>query len=289
MASVYGRLGFDSSGPIASTMVQPLSDTVLTQMKVMPPWMNAWQTKDVAEANTGGYFQNPVANTIITVNNVANTMMLMANGNPIIGTTLTITKLLSNTKNTAITIGYSNAIGILINYSNTHLVSECTNFKYITDRLSNVADIGSDVDTPHYSISIGYGKMMNYVMNQTDGVQNNSPIIGGFSSVFSANVLNAIIANTTPLLTILTNSLTGNNSSISLSDAQSLDNNMNQLLTTMVTCRTNDKNFYQNSNAIFNDYNQVSQFNNMGQSENQLIQIIGSPKLLSRLNDTANN
>jgi len=276
MASVYGRLGFDSTNPVANSIVQPLAPDVLAQMKMIPSWMNAWQTKDVAEANTGGYFQNPVANTIINVNTVANTMIRMANGNPLVGSTGTITSLLSNTKNNAITIGRSNtAAGIS---------SECNNFTYITNRLSNVVDMGSDVTTTHYTIAIGYGKMMSYLTNQTDGVQNNSPSIGGFTSVYTGNTLNALVANTTPLLTILTNSLTGNNSSISLSDAQNLDNNMYQMLTTMVSCRTNDQNFYVNSGAVFHDYNEVSQFNGMGQSQTQLIKMIGSPKLLSRIN-----
>lgn len=279
MASVYGRLGFDSTNPVANSIVQPLAPDVLGQMAMIPPWMNAWQTKDVAEANTGGYFQNPVANTIINVNIVANTMMKMANGNPLVGTTGTITSLLANAKINATTIGYSNtSIGIS---------SECNNFTYITNRLSNVVDMGSDITTTHYKIATGYGKLMTYITNQTDGIQNNSPSIGGFTSLYTGNTLNALVANTTPLLTILTNSLSGNNSSISLSNAQLLDNNMYQILTTMVRCRTGDQTFYQNAGAVFNDYNQVSQFNGMGQTETQLIQIIGSPKLLSRLN--ANN
>ena len=209
-------------------------------------------------------------------------MMLMANGNPITGQTITITRLLSNTKNNAITIGYSN--------TETHISSECNNFTYITNRLSNVVDMGSDITTTHYTIATGYGKLMTYITNQTDGIQNNSPSIGGFTSVFTGNTLNALVANTTPLLTILTNSLSGNNSTISLSDAQNLDNNMYQLLNTMVSCRINDQNFYHNAGAVFNDYNEATQFNSMGQTENQLIQVIGSPKLLSRINaNTANN
>ena len=281
MASIYGRLGFDSSTPIANSVVQPLSANVLSQMSMIPPWLNAWQTKDVAEANTGGYFQNPVANTIVNINVAANSMMAMANGKPpLVGTTLTITNLLSDANNIAISIGYSNA--------SMHLTSECDNFRYITDRLSNAVDIGSDVNTPHYTTSMSYGKFMNYLMNQSDGVQNNAPIIGGFTSVYTTNTLNSLLASTTPLLTILKNSLVGNVSSISLTDAQNLNNNLSQILNTMVTYRTNDTNFYHNSHAIFNDYNQVAQFNGMGQSENQLIQVIGTPKLLSRLN-TANN
>jgi len=277
MSSIYGRLGFDAGNPIAAQAVRPMDDGVLKQMKMMPSFLNAWQTKDVAEANTGGYFQNPVANTIINVNITANTMMKMANGNPLVGTTSTITNLLANTKNNAILISYSNTqIGIS---------SECNNFTYITNRLSNVVGMDSDMTTPHYQIAIGYGKMMAYITYQSDGIQNNSPMMGSFTSLYTGNTLNALIANTTPLLTILTNSLSGNNSSISLSDAQKLDNNMYQMYTTMYRCRTSDSAFYQNSAAVFSDYNNATQFNGAGQTETQLIQeVIGSPKLLSRLN-----
>jgi hypothetical protein len=277
MSSIYGRLGFDASNPIAADAVRPLDDSVLKQMRIMPPFLNAWQTKDVAEANTGGYFQNPVTTTIVNVNIVANTMMAMANGNPLVGTTGTITSLLANTKSNAILIGYSNtAIGIS---------SECNNFIYITNRLSNVIAMNADMNTPHYQIAIGYGKMMSYITYQSDGVANNSPMMGCFTSLYTGNTLNALIANTTPLLTILTNSLSGNNSSISLSDAQSLDSNMYQIYTTMYRCRTSDTSFYQNCAVVFADYNTVTQFNGAGQTETQLLQEkIASPKLLARLN-----
>jgi hypothetical protein len=277
MSSIYGRMGFDGSNPIADIAVKPLDDSVMKQMKMMPPFLNTWQTKDVAEANTGGYFQNPVATTIINVNATANTMRHMANSNPLVGTTGTITTLLANTKNTA----------ILISYSNTALSisSECNNFTYITNRLSNMVSMGTDTTTPHYQLAIGYGKMMSYIAYQSDGVQNNSPIMGCFTSLYTANTLNSLVANTTPLLTTLTNSLTGNNSSISLTDAQSLDSNMAQIYSTMYRCRTSDTSFYQNCAAVFADYTAATQFNGAGQSENQLIQeVIGSPKLLERLN-----
>jgi hypothetical protein len=277
MSSIYGRLSFDASNPIASIAVRPLSDSVINQMKLMPPFLNGWQTQDVANTNTSGYFQNPVANTIILVNNAANMMIKMANGNPIVGQTITITKLLSNTKNNAINIGYSN--------TELNLSSECDNFTYITNRLSNMVPMNSDTTTPHYVLAIGYGKMMSYITYQSDGVANNSPMIGCFTSLYTGNTLISLIANTNPLLVTLQNSLTGNNSSISLTDAQNLDNNMYQIYTTMHRCRTSDTAFYQNCSVVFNDYTSATQFNNIGQTETQLIQeLIGSPKLLSRLN-----
>jgi hypothetical protein len=201
----------------------------------------------------------------------------MANGNPLVGSTGTITSLLANTKITAITIGRSNtALGIS---------SECNNFTYITNRLSNMVPMNSDMTSPHYQIAVGYGKMMSYITYQSDGVANNSPMIGAFTSLYTANTLNSLVANTNILLVTLQNSLTGNNSSISLTDAQSLDNNMTQIYTTMYRCRTSDTLFFQNSALVFEDYNNATQFNGAGQTETQLIQeLIGSPKLLSRLN-----
>ena len=243
---------------------------------MIPPWLNAWQTKDVAEANTGGYFNNPVITITQNVFSAANNMVNMANGFPISGSTITITNLLANTKNNAITLSYSN--------TELSITSECDKFIYITNRLSNVVGMGNDASTPHYQIAIGYGKMMNYITNQSDGVQNNAPMIGGFTSVYTSNTLGPLVANTNTLLTTLQNSLSGNNSTITLTDAQKLDNSMSQMLSTMVRCRTSDTNFFQNSGAVFDDYNKVTQFNNMGQTENQLIQVIGTPKLLSRLN-----
>lgn len=286
MASIYGRLGFDSTNPIANAAVQPLDANVIAQMVLIPQWLNEWQTKDVAEANTGGYFQNPLTTTLANVQIVANTMLgLTSNNKNINGSTGTITTLLANTRNNAVSIGYSN--------TQLSITSEHDNFVYITNRLSNTVDMDANITVPHYQTAIGFGKMMSYITNQSDGVQNNSPMIGCFTSLYTGNTLDALIANTTPLLNTLANSITQTvvlspysqtyTSNISLSNAQSLDTNMAAIFNTMYRCRTSDTAFYLNSSAVLSDYNETTQFNNMGQTETQLIQIIGTDKLKSRL------
>jgi hypothetical protein len=287
-SSIYARLGFDSTNPIANSTIQPLSDDVLAQMKLMPAWLNAWQTKDVAESNTSGYFQNPLIGTIASANSVANTMMSMvANNVSITGSTSSITTLLANTMTNAKSIGYSN--------TELSITSECDTFLYVTNRQSNVVPMDSNITIPHYQTAIGFGKMMMYLTNQSDGIQNNSPLLGSFTSLYSQNTLDALIANTTPLLVILQNSISHSviisppsesySSNISLSDAQSLDTNMAAIYNTMYRCRTSDTSFFQNCSLVLADYSKASQFNSTGQTENQLIQErIGSPKLLSRLN-----
>jgi hypothetical protein len=60
---------------------------------------------------------------------------------------------------------------------------------------------------------------------------------------------------------------------------------MSGILNTMARARNGDTSFYQNSRAVLSDYTKATQFNSIGQTENQLIQErIGTPKLLSRLN-----
>jgi len=290
MASIYGRLGFDSTNPIANSSVKNYDENVNNLMSMIPngTWLNAWQTKDVAEANTSGYFQNPLITTLANVQIVANTMLGLTSNNKIInGSTNTITTLLANTRTNARSIGYSNTAA--------SIVSECDNFSYHTNRLSNVIDPDKNVTLPHYQTATGYGTLMCYITNQSDGIQNNSPMMGSFSSLYTQNTLDALVANTTSLLNILANSITQTvilipysqtyTSNISLSDAQSLDTNMAAIYNTMYVSRTSDTTFFQNSKATMDDYNKAAYFSKLGQSENQLIQErIGSPKLLSRLN-----
>ena len=290
MASIYGRLGFDSTNPIANSAVEDYSANVNSQMEMIPSetWLNVWQTKDVAESNTSGYFQNPLTTTLANVQIVANTMLgITSNNLNISGSTGTITNLLANTKNNAVSIGYSN--------TQLSITSECSDFLYHTNRLSNVISPDVNVTLPHYQTATGYGTLMCYITNQSDGIQNNSPIMGSFSSLYTQNTLDALIANTTPLLNTLANSITQTvvlspysqtyTSNISLSNAQSLDTNMAAIYNTMYRSRTGDTTFFQNSKAVMDDYSTAAQFRKLGQTESQLIQErIGSPKLLSRLN-----
>ena len=290
MASIYGRLGFDSTDPIANSTVVNYAANVINVMTMIPngTWLNEWQTKDVAEANTSGYFQNPLTTTLANVQIIANKMLgLTSNNKNINGSTGTITTLLANTRNNAVSIGYSN--------TQLSITSERSNFLYHTNRLSNVISPDANVTLPHYQTATGYGTLMCYITNQSDGIQNNSPIMGSFSSLYTQNTLDALIANTTPLLNTLANTITETvilipysqtySSNISLSDAQSLDTNMAAIYNTMYRSRTSDTTFFQNSKAVMDDYSKAAQFTKMGQTESQLIQErIGSPKLLSRLN-----
>lgn len=296
MTSIYARLGFNPNNPIANSAVQDLSDSVKTQMSLMPSFLNEWQTEDVATSNTTGYYQNPLISILSDVYTVSNNMMNVAH--PLRGSSNDITLLISNARSSAVTMTYSN--------TEQSITSEYDSFLYHTNRLSNMVPMDSNTTLPHYQTAMGIGKMMIYITNKSDGIENNSPIMGNFTSLYTGNTLTSLYANASSLVVTLNNSITttttsgtdGNGnpitittytSNISLSDAQSLNTAFSGLLSTMRTSRLNDTAFFQNSSAVLDDFNKVREFSKMGQSEDQLVtEKIGSPKIIERLS-SANN
>jgi len=273
---IYDRLGFKTTDSLSNSAVQSYSANVNIQMNSMPQLLNSWQTADVANSNVGGYFVNPVftvANNILTT---ANTLYYAANG--VSGSNQSITLSLANTRSAAYQL------------ANTTV----NNYIYITNRQSNVVDAGTDTTTPHYELSIGVGKIMAYLTYQSDGIQNNSPIIGSFTCLFLGNTLNSLYNTMNVMTSQLANSITitqqglsnySNTTNINLQFAQTLENTVVTIQNTMNTHIQNDTTFFNNSQSVLSDFSTVRQFSNTGQTEDDLLQnYIGSPKLLSRLN-----
>jgi hypothetical protein len=282
MSSIYARLGFNSADPLTNSSVQDLSANVTVQLNMMPKMLNNWQTKDIAEANTSGYYVNPLTGTISNIISISNDMANTTDN--ISGTSVNISHLITQTGNVANTIATITAPGFL----------------YHTNKQSNVIPPDVNINEVHYETAMGYGKLMMYMVHQSDGVSNNSPIIGNFTSLYTGDTLNvqSELANT--WVTTLKNSISTSSigyppvvthtSNITLSQAQSMYNDFANLNSTMVTYRNQDNAFFNNSKAIVSDYNKATQFSNMGQTEESLVMnFIGSPKIISRLNDTANN
>ena len=278
MTTLYNSLGFPVNDPIMSAASQPLSANVMIQMNNMPQMIKTWQKEDIENNDIGGYYQNP---NQLAIQKTANSANIVLAHSGVTGDTPTITSILSN----------------LYSTSNT-LSSVASNFQYHTDRMSNVVDMDVDVENPHFQTSIGYGKMIMYIVNQTDGIVNNSPLIGSFGSIFAANVISAN-ANTflsyaqlysQTITTIITTegdppvTRITYTSNISLSNAQSLFDVANNLNNLMTTYMAQDKQFYQNTRTLSDNFHKVSGFNSMGQTETDLIMNhIGTEKIKTRL------
>jgi hypothetical protein len=274
MSSIYARLGFNSSDPLTESSATELTDSVKRQLSMLPPFLNEWQTKDVAEANTSGYYANPLTTTISSIKTTANNMLKIVY--PLTGSTTQITTLLANTRVNANTIETTTAAAFL----------------YHTNRLSNVIPPDSNTTEPHYQTAFGVGKMMMYITNQSDGIVNNSPMMGNFTSLYTGNTLSTLQVTAASLVQTLNTSISivstpptvTYSSNITLQQAQTLDAAFADLNSKMVFYRAQDTAFFQNSSLVLTDFNNVRAFSNMGQTETDMIlNLIGSDKIKQRL------
>jgi hypothetical protein len=166
-------------------------------------------------------------------------------------------------------------------------VSSAANYLYVTNRESNVVDPGTDVTTVHYRMAIGYGKIMSYITYQSDGVQNNSPIMGNFTSITLGNTLSTLSNTLTTQQIALSASITmgtPNTSNLTLAQTQSLQTTVSSINTLMTTYPAQDNAFFTNTKAIMADYSIVSPLSGMGATETLLVNnYIGTDKLKTRL------
>jgi len=274
MNTIYGRLGYDST--YQSNNVTDLSASANNFVKTLPKLVdNDWQLKDIADANTSGYYKNPVD---------------------------TVNRGIWSTANSIIAISGITSVANL-NYlyvaANTIASSTAKNFQLHTDRISGVVKPLATTSTlPHLASALNNGQMLLYLTSQSDGITNNSTIMGNFTSLTTANQLNAlyntiIVYPATIAASISSNSVTDGGGivtttwSTNLSNSQivTFTNNLYAIIGIMDGRRVSDENFYYNSQSVLNDYHTVKQFNRMGSSETYLLtNFIGSDKLLSRLN-----
>ena len=273
MSGIYARLGFNSSDPITANTTSSYSSNVITQMNMVPQLLNSWQQSDVANANTGGYFTNPVANVASAINGTITTL------------------------NTALGIGnLHSAYGPSGNAALANIISTSTNvaaaispFLYLTNRQSNVVSVGNDSSTPHYTLAMGNGKILSYLTYQSDGVQNNSCIMGNFTSITLNPVLqpleNTLITYTNEMVASISSNGSSNVTNMPYSDLLALQNTVSAISNYMINYPAQDTQFFRNSQNVVSDFNSVNQCSNLGQTETGIMNnYIGSSKLLARIN-----
>ena len=271
MASIYGRLGFDGFTP-ANTDILNLSSDAMEHLNSAPNFMTDWQQQDVADSNVGGYFKNPVANTMNGL--IANTTIIygMANNDP------------ANT--------WTNPIEgqNLANTANSFLI-ELNLFLSHTNNVSGVNDssTGGDAvnDFPYQDTASGVGRFMVYLTHQSDGVLNSSPIIGSMTSLF---INDDLVSNGTIVyndrLTINSSVVSGN---VTLSNAAIYEivSHLQTANSYIGNRKNSDIQFYRNGRAVLSDFSAVSKFSNMGETNTKLMKnYIGTDKLVTRLANT---
>lgn len=273
MSTIYGRLGYDStySGNNVTDITASSNNFINTLPKLVE---KDWQLQDIANANTSGYYKNPVDTQCRGIWSTSNSIIAISN----------ITAVAN--------------LNYLYIAANTLATITAKNFQDHTDRISGVVQPYADTATfPHLQMALNTGQMLIYLTSQSDGITNNSPIMGNFTSLTTANQLGDLyntiivypstIANSINVVTTVVgpNTITTYTTNLSNSQIVTFTNNLNTIIGIMNTRKTADENFYYNSQAVLNDYHTVKQFNRMGSTQTYLIQnLVGSDKLLSRLN-----
>jgi len=272
--SVYARLGFNSSNPTINSLSSTYSSNVNTQMTILPSLLKPWQANALATGTgTDGFFVNPVANVTQLIWNTSNTL---------VGLTANLTS-----SDPTVTTALANIVATSVTLANT----TANNYLYVTNKESNVIPPDSDTTTPHYTTATAQGKMLSYITRQTDGIANTSVIMGNFSSVTLGNTLANLYSSMNTLTIILSNSITYDFitntyiTSISTANALALQNVVSTANFVMYYYPQQDSQFFQNSANVIHDYNKLSGLNNLGQSQNFLLNnYIGTPALKAHLN-----
>lgn len=281
--SIYNLLGFPTNDPILSSATVQYADDVKMQMNLMPSMVNSWQQTDIANNDTGGYYVNPNQVGNDTTNTATSLFISLGGGSPMTGNTANISALLSSTWTKA----------------NTLLHTTVPAFEYHTQRMSNMVSMGSDVTNPHYELATGFGKILSFMVYKTDGIEDNSTMIGSFGSILAANAIssnaNTLLALTKTYANTITANTTGTgdpgdpyvtvySSNISLSNAQTLYDTTNTVYNLMTTYMAQDKSFFANSKSVIDNFNKVNSLGKMGQTQTDLVMNhIGSDKLKTRL------
>lgn len=270
MGTILGRLGYNFEDE-GNTRVLNFSTGSAQALNNAPRLLADWQFEDLREANVGGYYSNPVANT-----------------------TNSIIALCNLTTNLVITIS-SGGFTDVYDTANSVYYYVGPQFRDHTYRISGVVSISDDQlpNVPHYDTAMARGRALTYLANQSDNVTNSAPIMGSFTSIIIEDDLNALYntasnAYTTILYSLTDDGMGGNTSNLTSGQILNVKNAFVSINTTFETRRTHDENFYVNSGTILDEFNQVRAFSQLGETQNNLlINYVGSDKLLQRI-DSAN-
>lgn len=263
MSSVYGRLGFDfdtakfgGDDTLTPGVLNFLGNTTIN--------LSDWQIEDLANNEVYGYFQNPhndslgaIAVFLTGISTYANTEMFDY----------------GNARDVA------NGIANVVSSAQNSLL----NFTYHTNNLSGVSRSSNVAAFPDYSSALAIGRQILNITNKSDGVQNNTPILGNFTSLYVGEDI-SFYANTmaNDYITI-TDSFSSNVSNISNAQMNAIISDITTMQNFIDTRKNADISFYLNSYEIMQEYQTVLQFSSLGATQNNLIVKIGTDKLKADL------
>lgn len=284
-ANVFNRLSFSFNTAKFGDAIF-LTDNTKDFLNTQPVVLESWQKSDLANGtiSTTNYYKNPLSNNCATfktrTQNLYNTMIsIQAFTVPAAQTIIESARTAANT-----------------------LILEIDKFKSHTDNVSGlltseatVPEDGSPViEYPDYDKSVQLGQDLLMLLNNTDGIQDSSPVLGNMTSLFIAEELQAnstIILNDYPVVNntiyVVTEIESGNSvitSNITTVNAQAVYNHINTAYGLINTRREHDWNFYRQGLILLEDFSRIDKLENVGNTQTYLIKnLIGTDAYIEKI------
>ena len=278
MSSIFGRLNFNFDETKFGDSIY-LTDEAKNYLNTTPTELQTWQINDIANGNIEmtDYYKNPVIN-------VANQFKSNVQN---LSTVLSTIEFYDNVVQSANLIsGVANLIIEIESFK-----SHTNNVSGVNTAVSSTNELGTDaLHFPDYDNAVNLGQQLLLLVNESDGVQNSTPLLGSMTSLF---IEDDIVSNTA----ILVNDVITVNNSLRL---QGVDNNVysnltstqvNTILSHVTTANTlvagrreHDWNFYRQGLAVLDDYFKVEKLTRTGNTQNYLVNnLIGTDRYKNNL------
>jgi len=256
--STFGRLNynFDSAKFGANN---ELTDGQKLTLNYPSP-LYTWQASDLSGSSVANYFQNPHSANLTLMTSYTNQLLTYSN-------TQTVTYNVAPIE--------ANTLNALAN----NLLIEISSFTDHTNRMSGATESTNKLTTPDYQIAMSIGRQVLQICNQVDGIQNNAPILGNFTSL-------AVVQDVSNSVIQLASSAATLNASLIVIGIDTYSDisraSMNTIIASAQTAfdllnsrRVGDTTFYTNSISLIQDYNTILQFSNLGVNSSYLIKDLG--------------
>ena len=278
MATLFQKLGYNYSDPHGD--ITEFSDATKEHLDAIPSLIEDWQTQDISDSNVGSYNQNPVGAISTTIATTANLIMN-----------------LRSTIEIYDNVGVDSIMANVANAAN-NLISTMNAFKDHTDRISGVTSYGDYITEAGSTIATtkpfkdtvkGNARSLMYIIYQTDGISNTAIMNGALTSLFTGPEANTYSNTLTTYKTTVNSSIYISSpnikSTLTSTQANTINTGINEMITFFDTRRTHDETFFTNMKTMVSDYKTVRQFSDMGESETTLVNnYTGTSKLLTRIN-----
>jgi hypothetical protein len=275
-ANVFNRLSFSfDTGKFGDAIF--LSDNTKDFLNTQPVSLETWQKNDLANGTiiVTNYYKNPVLN-------VCN--QLQSSTQNLYSLMLTIT-------------AYDTADGAALSSSANTLLTEIELFKQHTSNVAGVtkaeATVPEDgspvIEYPDYDSAVQLGQDLLMLLNNTDGIQDSSPVLGNMTSLFIGD---EIAAN----LTIITGDYPTLNASLYLDVNSNVVSNITTTSANLIishlqtasgmlsTRRLHDWNFFRQGSILLEDYSRIDKLENVGNTQIYLItNLIGTDEYKQKI------